>query len=362
MTPYDLPPDDWDRIARHVAGDETPDEARATQAWLAEVPERAAALREVQGVWQLTDGLAAAAQAQREVRTAQGDAGWRRMQARMQAEVAADAPAAAQEATPLRPAFARSRALRWAGVAAAAVLGVATGLAVWPTRPQVYTAPPGQRVTVFLADGTRADLHPGSRIAVSMVAFPGPWWHRVVPPRDLTRRVSLTGEAAFTVQHNDARPFRVEAGHAVVEDLGTTFLVRAYPGDPQVRVAVTEGEVAVQATGAARGTSPTRLVPGQAAVVSLAGAVAVSAPSDLQSWFGWTRDRLVFRQERLADVAAELSRWFGQPIAVRDTALAARRVSLDHPLTSPEAALTAVAAALGASLQQRGDTTWITLP
>lgn len=359
MTHADLTPDDWARLARHVAGDELPHESRDTAAWLAEDPVRAAAARDAAAVWALTHDLAAAAQAQRDVRAAQGDAGWRRMQDRLAAPSEASAPAPSA-ARPL--ARHRSRGFRVGTWAAAAVLVLAVGLGIRATRPETYAAPPGQRVTVFLADGTRADLHPGSRIVVSMVGVPGPWWHRFVPPRDLTRRVTLTGEAAFTVQHNDARPFRVEAGHAVIEDLGTTFLVRAYPGDAQVRVAVAEGEVAVQASVAAPGGAPTRLVPGQTAAVSASGRIAVASETDVSTWFGWTRDRLVFRQERLADVAAELTRWFGQPVAVRDSALAERRVSLDHPLTSPEAALTAVAAALGASLTLRGDTTWITQP
>lgn len=359
MTTSDLSPDDWARLARHVAGEESAADARTTERWIAEDAGRAAAARDAQAVWNLTHDIGVAAQAQRDIRQAQTDAGWRRMQARLAAAAPA-APVASHPALPL------SSSRRWAGriasLAAAAVLAVGVGLAIRPIGPQRYVAPPGQRVTVFLADGTRADLHPGSRLTVSMVGLPASWWHRLVPPRDLTRRVTLVGEAAFTVQHNDARPFRVEAGHAVIEDLGTTFLVRAYPGDAQVRVAVAEGEVAVQTLGATRSIAPTRLVPGQTASVSAAGAIAVTTVGDVSPWFGWTRDRLVFRQERLGNVAAELSRWFGQPIAVRDSALAERRVTLDHPLTSPEAALTAVAAALGASLSLRGDTTYITLP
>ncbi|MCG8309057.1 MAG: FecR domain-containing protein [Cytophagales bacterium] len=58
------------------------------------------------------------------------------------------------------------------------------------------------------------------------------------------RTVKLDGEAFFKVQHDVKRPFIIYAGHATVRVLGTSFLVRSYPGQP-VLVSVISGKVTV---------------------------------------------------------------------------------------------------------------------
>lgn len=57
-------PADWARIARHVAGDESPTDARATHAWIREDPRRAAAAESARRIWALTGDLTAAARAE----------------------------------------------------------------------------------------------------------------------------------------------------------------------------------------------------------------------------------------------------------------------------------------------------------
>jgi len=69
---------------------------------------------------------------------------------------------------------------------------------------------------------------------------------RVTVEEQSERRVVVTlgaGRAGFRVRHDPARLFRVEAGHVVVEDLGTTFEVDR--DGSVVRVVVTEGSVEV---------------------------------------------------------------------------------------------------------------------
>ncbi len=56
----------------------------------------------------------------------------------------------------------------------------------------------------------------------------------------------LEGEGYFEVTHDARRPFRVHAGDALTEDLGTRFVVRAYPELAAVDVAVAEGVVSLR--------------------------------------------------------------------------------------------------------------------
>lgn len=75
-------------------------------------------------------------------------------------------------------------------------------------------APAGQRVDITLQDGTTVCLNAGARLEYPM-RF------------GKTRRVKLSGEAMFDVDHDAARPFVVETFACDVEVLGTKFNVTA---------------------------------------------------------------------------------------------------------------------------------------
>lgn len=59
------------------------------------------------------------------------------------------------------------------------------------------------------------------------------------------REVTLRGEAFFEVVHNPRSPFIVHSGKVNTRVLGTSFNVRAYPGQRNVKVTVARGEVQV---------------------------------------------------------------------------------------------------------------------
>jgi transmembrane sensor len=86
-----------------------------------------------------------------------------------------------------------------------------------------------------LPDGSQITLRPGSSLRYT-AAFAGP-----------KREVYLEGEAFFKVSKNPARPFLVFTKQVVTTVLGTSFVVKAYPGSKEASVAVREGKVAVQA-------------------------------------------------------------------------------------------------------------------
>lgn len=59
------------------------------------------------------------------------------------------------------------------------------------------------------------------------------------------REITLRGEAFFDVVHNPRVPFIVHSGKVNTRVLGTSFNVRAYPGQRNVKVTVSRGEVQV---------------------------------------------------------------------------------------------------------------------
>jgi transmembrane sensor len=94
-----------------------------------------------------------------------------------------------------------------------------------------YTTLPGERATIHLPDGSQLTLAGGSTLRISADFGKN------------SREISLDGEAFFDVVHDTNRPFRVHIKDAIVEDVGTSFDVRSYSGDPTVIVAVKEGAV-----------------------------------------------------------------------------------------------------------------------
>ena len=58
------------------------------------------------------------------------------------------------------------------------------------------------------------------------------------------RRVEVSGEVYFDVRHEEQKPFIIHTGNVIIEDIGTTFNVQAYPDSTTVEVFVESGEVA----------------------------------------------------------------------------------------------------------------------
>lgn len=63
-------------------------------------------------------------------------------------------------------------------------------------------------------------------------------------PKEKKRKIKLEGEAFFEVKHQEEKPFIIETDEVIIEDIGTTFNVLAFPESPTIEVFVETGEVA----------------------------------------------------------------------------------------------------------------------
>lgn len=177
---------------------------------------------------------------------------------------------------------------------------------------RTITTKAGQRATVQLEDGTRVTLNAESRLKL--------------PPEfgDDSREVNLEGQAFFEVESEDDRPFRVHAGGAVTEVMGTRFNVGAYPDDSAVNVVVTEGIVAVRSE-SDREENNVMLMEQQLASVSRANSSVVRKEVDPSQYVAWTNGRLVFKNAEFPEVARRLHRWYGLKVE-----LIGKSESVDH--------------------------------
>lgn len=129
---------------------------------------------------------------------------------------------------------------------------------------------------------------------------------------DTRRTVELhRGEALFSISHDTARPFLVEAGDARVLVTSTQFDVRR--NEDRVMVAVQAGSVEFSA-GPWWRHKRAPLTAGQVSVASPRDGLVSPYPDRIETITAWQRGRLVFRDVSLSDMAAELSRYLTRPI------------------------------------------------
>jgi transmembrane sensor len=339
MTHEQLPDDDFDRLARHLAGESSPSERVETEQWIAADPARRAATEELAEAWRVAGGA----------HRVDVEMGWQRLSGRL---------ASTPESAKLlqfrqRRSWWRDNA-RLVPLAAAALL-VAGAAILWPVTRRsahrsaadtgemlTFNTATGQRRNVDLSDGTHVSLGVASELRVLAGYGKG------------AREVALTGEATFTVTHDRARPFRVHAGRAVIEDLGTEFAIRSYGSDAVVRVAVVSGSVSVR-----RGSSQTvgaTLARADVAVVADTGEVSVARGQDVGPYLAFARGRLVFDRTPLTEVAAELQRWYGVDVRLRDASLGALHYTNTGGFEneSLDEVLRVIAASLNLRYEQRG--------
>ena len=215
---------------------------------------------------------------------------------------------------------------RW--LVGAGGFAVAAGLAAVVLPPMVGKAPTqtlssarGQRRRFQLADGTSVDLNAESRLRVAFSRS--------------ERRVSLDdGEAIFDVVSDKARPFTVAAGDHTVRVVGTQFDVRNRDGDLTVTVA--RGRVEVRPSSASDRVFV--LTPGQRLDIGAGGAATLQAVNP-QEAFSWRSGRLVYRNQPLASVVADLNRQFADQVVIGDPELGAIPITGVIVLDSPQAVM-----------------------
>jgi transmembrane sensor len=339
---------DWEALARYLAGESSAAEAEAMRRWLDAQPDRAEL---VAALDRSMNRLAYQAPHDLDVEGA-----LRSVRARRDLPDVRVLPNHASRASrrTFAPPTTRWTALGLRAAAVLAAVAVGAGLLWQTTRrdegrraapaaaAQMFTTAVGERDSLRLPDGTRVVLGPGSRLAVDQGYG------------SAHREVGLRGEAYFDVQHDGTHPFTVRAGNGTVRDVGTAFAVHSDPGDG-VRVVVTSGAVVLKA-GNAPADSGVTLRQGDRGVLYAGGRVVAERGAATEEDLAWTRGQLVFRDAPLAQVRADLRRWYGIELRPADSTIADKHVTTTFAGEPPQRVLELLALILGANVELHGDT------
>jgi len=137
------------------------------------------------------------------------------------------------------------------------------------------------------------------------------------------REVFLTGEAYFDVKHADKKPFLIHTGKVTTLVLGTAFNIKAYPGRENITVSVSRGKVRVNYNA----TEVAVLTPGQQVKVSNAPQPVVQKKTAVAEAAPWQQGNLVYDDETISDIIADLERIYDVTIHVQNQSLAGERIS-----------------------------------
>lgn len=190
----------------------------------------------------------------------------------------------------------------------------------------------GEIRDIHLSDGSVVHLNSNSALVV----------HIDDNQRQLTL---LQGEAGFEVRPDPSRPFQVHAEHGTVTALGTAFNIRLR--NRLAEVSVTQHSVAVDVEQEVGQAVHAVVNEGQQLVYDQQTGLGSIKAIDSQTVTAWQRGKLVFQDQPLGEVMAELNRYHRGYLLISDDSIAERRVNgvfrTDQPL--------AVLGALESSLQ-----------
>ena len=197
------------------------------------------------------------------------------------------------------------------------VSNTAADIAVAPHKPQMEMIYNLELVpkNVLLPEGSTITLQPGSKIS-----YPSTF-------NKAAREIYLEGEAFFQVKRDETRPFLVYTNEVTTKVLGTSFTIKAHPGEKNITVAVKTGKVSVY-THQAKSKAPshsneTILTPNQQVVYNrkdnkvsrmlVADPQAIVPAEEIQKWH--------FEEASVTEIFTALEKIYGVDIVFNEKLL-----------------------------------------
>ncbi len=170
----------------------------------------------------------------------------------------------------------------------------------------IKTVPFGQKNIIKFLDGSEVKLNAGSTISFISGFEPE------------KRVVNLQGEAFFDVAKDENRPFFIKSGDAEVKVTGTSFNVRAFENENEIKVAVVSGSVEVNFSNGKQA----KLEKNEMAIYDNQIKSVSLHSFDYNQEIGWKDGKLIFDQDNLQEVLLKLQRWYGVEIILKEKSVA----------------------------------------
>jgi len=221
-----------------------------------------------------------------------------------------------------------------------AAISVWAAIHYWHPAATTYATSQMEQHIVTLPDGSKVRLNRNSKISFAR-GFSGS-----------TRKISLTGEAFFRVQHNPDKPFVIHAGNAVIKDIGTSFDVKK-ENNGKVIVAVKSGKASLQNRNKS-GHKVVVLTKGQIGILNQKGGISKISQANIQNYWSWISGRVAFKNMPLGQVSTQLDNIYGIHCRLADSSLASMKLTAYIKNTSLHQVLHMIALTLGIEYRKNG--------
>jgi len=201
------------------------------------------------------------------------------------------------------------------------------------TPPNLVATKYGSKTRLLLSDGTAVTLNADSKLE-----YPENFEGNI-------REVRLEGEAFFEVAHN-GKPFIIRTHAMDIKVLGTVFNVKAYTNERTSEASLIKGSIEVTLNNEKK--EKVILKPNEK--ISVANTIATAEPAkntaaknlssstiardnepevkidklmpdikeNVIKEIAWTQNKLMFKNEKLEDIAVLLKRWYGQDVILKN--------------------------------------------
>lgn len=159
----------------------------------------------------------------------------------------------------------------------------------------------------------------------------------------------LTGEAYFSISHDDEKTFIVEAGETFIKDIGTSFNVKAYRDSATIEVLVEEGEVWFYTEG-----NPGIYLKanGKGIYNKMTGVFSVDAPEP--NLTSYKTKVFTFNNQTVSSVVATVNSVYEKKIRIDDNLLTCK-LTVSFYEETPEEIAAIIAETLGLTLSKSGN-------
>jgi len=172
--------------------------------------------------------------------------------------------------------------------------------------------PVGGEYRLVLSDGTKVMLNSESEIK-----FP-------VQFNQNKRKVWISGEVFFDVEHNKNKPFIVDVKNVEIEVLGTEFNVEAYNDQKLVVTTLVQGSVKLS-----KGQESIVIKPDQQAVISEEGEQFAVKSVNAKNYVLWKDGVFYFEEADLGTIMQKLERWYGIKVFYMNQTIKKKRFSVE---------------------------------
>lgn len=165
------------------------------------------------------------------------------------------------------------------------------------------------------------------------------------------RLAKLKGEAHFDVIHNEKQDFIIEAEGVLIKDIGTSFIVKAYPESDVVEVSVASGEVQFYSNS----SSGLNLIAGEFATYNKKSRLFEKQISITATTKGNSASRqFTFKNAKLQNVIQQVNSIYACDIKLSNESIGNCQFSVEFNNQSLDTVLNIIAETLDLSIKREG--------